>query len=96
MVEQDVIVKEEGVKFIEIPATYKTVTEVVTVEPEKREVRTIPARYKTVQERVMTKPATKVWKKGRGLIEKAGSDGEIMCLVGSFNCEQSFLETSFM
>lgn len=79
--EQDVVVREETTKYIEIPATYKIVTEQVVVEPEKKKITTIPAKYKTVQERVMVKPASKVWKKGRGLIEKPGSDGEIMCLV---------------
>ncbi len=80
-VNDEVVVREEGVKYIEIPATYKTVSEQVVVEPEKKEVRTIPARYKTVSERVMVQPAQKVWKKGRGLIERRSTDGEIMCLV---------------
>lgn len=80
-VDQDVIVREETVKYIEVPATYKIVTETVVVEPEKKKITTIPAKYRTVSERVMVKPATKVWKKGRGLIEKTGGDGEIMCLV---------------
>lgn len=80
-VNEEVIVREETTKYIEIPATYKKATETVVVEPEKKKITTIPAKYRTVKERVMVKPATKVWKKGRGLIEKTGSDGEIMCLV---------------
>ncbi len=79
--EDEIVVKEETFKFIEIPATYKTVTEEVTIEPEKKEAVTIPAQYKTVTEKVMVQPARKVWKKGRGLIEKVGSEGDILCLV---------------
>ena len=81
MVTEDFVTKEQSVRYIEVPATYKTVQKQVIVEPEKRKVVTIPAKYETITERVMVQPARKVWKKGRGLIEKKGSDGEIMCLV---------------
>ncbi len=77
---EEMIVKEEAYKFVQIPATYKNVVETVVVEPERKEVVTIPAKYNDVTERVMIKPATKVWKKGRGLIQKTGEDGEVMCL----------------
>lgn len=77
---EDVVVREESFKYVQIPATYKTVNEEVIVEPERKQVITIPAQYSTVTERVMVKPAKKVWKKGRGLIEKPGEDGEVMCL----------------
>lgn len=80
-VDEEVIIREQTVKFVEIPATYKIATENIVIEPEKKQIVTIPAKYKTVKERVMVKPAAKVWKKGRGLIEKVGGDGEIMCLV---------------
>jgi hypothetical protein len=80
-VEEQVVIKEPTVKFIEIPARYETVQETVIIEPAKtREVRT-PAKYETVEERVLVEPAKKVWKKGRGLIERVSGDGSIMCLV---------------
>lgn len=79
--DEEIIVREATFKYVEIPATYKTVTEEVTIEPEKKEMVTIPAQYKTVVEKVMVQPARKVWKKGRGLIEKVGSEGDILCLV---------------
>ena len=77
---EEVVIKEESFKYVQIPARYKTIREEVVIEPEKKQIITIPAQYKAVTERVMVKPARKVWTKGRGLIEKPGEDGEIMCL----------------
>lgn len=77
---QEVVVKEASERYVQVPATYKTVQETITIEPERTEIVNIPAKYKTVQEQVMVKPARKVWKKGRGLIEKKGADGEVLCL----------------
>lgn len=79
--ENEIVVKEETYKFVEIPATYKTVTENVIVEPEKKEEVVIPATYKTVVENTMISPARKVWKKGKGLIQKTSETGGILCLV---------------
>lgn len=76
----EITVKEASERYVQVPATYKTVQETITIEPERTEIVNIPAKYKTVQERVMVKPARKVWKKGRGLIEKKGADGEVLCL----------------
>ncbi len=79
--ENEVVVKEETYKFVEIPATYKTITENVLVEPEKKEEVVIPATYKTIVENTMISPARKVWKKGKGLIQKTSETGGILCLV---------------
>lgn len=81
VVTEKVLVSPESKSIKVVPATYKTITEEVVVKDESYELVEIPATYKTVTERVLVKPARKVWKQGRGVIERVGDNGEIMCLV---------------
>jgi hypothetical protein len=47
-----------------------TVEERVMVKPESKRVEQVPATFESVTERVLVKPATMVWKKGRGPIQR--------------------------
>ena len=81
-VKERVLVAEESEKLVVVPATYGFIEERVLVEPAKEKVVEIPAEYETLTERVLVKPARKVWKQGRGPIQRIDeSTGEIMCLV---------------
>lgn len=81
-VTQDYIAQESYERLEVIPATFKTVTEQVEVSPPTvRYLATEPV-YETVTERVLEKPATQVWKRGRGPIQRVdNATGEILCLV---------------
>lgn len=81
VVTEKILVNPESTKINIVPATYKNITEEVVVKDESIELIQIPATYETVTERVIVKPASKVWKQGRGVIERVGDNGEIMCLV---------------
>jgi len=61
---------------------YEDVQEQVLVrEAYTREIQ-VPALYDTFYEQVLEKPAGKVWKKGRGAVERVDAQtGEIYCLV---------------
>jgi len=70
----------ESISYTE--PVYEDVTEQVVVrEAYTREIE-VPALYDTFYEQVMEKPASKVWKKGRGAAERVDPQtGEIYCLV---------------
>ena len=70
----------EAVSYTE--PVYEDVQEQVVVrEAYTREIE-LPALYDTFYEQVMEKPASKVWKKGRGAAERVDPQtGEIYCLV---------------
>lgn len=76
-------VTQEGYERLEvIPATFKTVTEQVEVTPPSTRYLASEPAYETVTEKVLEKPATQIWKRGRGPIQKLdNSTGEVMCLV---------------
>jgi outer membrane murein-binding lipoprotein Lpp len=65
-----------------IPAQYKMVNTTVVVSEASTKIIVVPATYKTETQKILVKPATTVWKKGSGPIQKIDSaTGEIMCLV---------------
>jgi len=70
----------EAISYTE--PVYEDVQEQVVVrEAYTREIE-VPALYDTFYEQVMEKPASKVWKKGRGAAERVDPQtGEIYCLV---------------
>jgi len=77
------VLKSDATERVEIiPAKYEWVEEQVLVSEAGSKIVEVPAVYKTVTEKVLVKPAHKMWKKGRGPIEKVNDNtGEIMCLV---------------
>lgn len=81
-VDEQILVKEETVRYTVIPATYETITEQVLVQPELREVRVIVAVYEDYSEEILIRPAYTTWKPGAGLIGgtsgyRTGPDGRI-------------------
>ncbi|PHR60949.1 MAG: peptidoglycan-binding protein [Robiginitomaculum sp.] len=81
-VDEQILVKEETVRYTVIPATYETITEQVLVQPELREVRVIAAVYEDYSEEILIRPAYTTWKPGAGLIGggsgyRTGPDGRI-------------------
>jgi hypothetical protein len=76
------VVRPEYEKITYTEPVYEDRQEQVLVrEAYTREV-DVPALYDTFYEQVMEKPAGKVWKKGRGAIERVDPQtGEIYCLV---------------
>ena len=81
-VEEKVLVKEASERLELVPARYQWVEERVLVKPASFRMEAVPAVYETVSEQVLERPAQKVWKKGRGPLEKVDNGtGEIMCLV---------------
>lgn len=83
MAEERVLVKPAGKKIVEIiPASYETIEEPVLLKPASETVDEVPAVFKIEEDTQLVKPATTMWKKGNGPIEKIdGLTGEIMCLV---------------
>ncbi len=83
-VDQQIMIKEQSVRYTVVPATYATTTEQVLVQPELREVKVIPAVYESVSEEILIRPAYTTWKPGAGLIGggagagyRTGPDGRI-------------------
>ncbi len=81
--EETVMVKPATERIAEvIPAEYRWEEEQVLVKPASEKVEEVPATYKTVTQTELVKPATTVWKRGRGPVEKVDNlTGDIMCLV---------------
>jgi hypothetical protein len=80
--EMSVLIEEASERIEVIPATYKWVEEEVMVKPQSKELVEVPAKYGEVTENILVKPAHRIWKKGRGPIQKFNdATGEIMCLV---------------
>lgn len=79
---EEVEVEAASFKLELVPAVFEEVEKQVEVAPAHFEFKVVPAVYETVEEKVLDKPATTVWKKGRGPVEKVDNGtGEIMCLV---------------
>lgn len=85
-----VLAKEASTRLEVIPATYKTVTETVVVQPATQRKVRVPGKTRTASEKVLVSPARTEWKPGTNLLNagskgvlrtRAGSNGEIMCLV---------------
>ena len=77
-----VVVREEDEHVEMVPATYKTVLKKIKIADEQIQRVEVPAAYRSVTKRVQIEPAKKVWKKGRGALEKVdGQSGEIYCLT---------------
>ncbi|MBL4596760.1 MAG: peptidoglycan-binding protein [Robiginitomaculum sp.] len=78
-IDEEILVKEQSVRYEVVPAVYSTVTEQVLVQPELREVRVIAAIYEDVAEEILIRPAYTTWKPGAGLIGdggyRTGADG---------------------
>jgi hypothetical protein len=80
--EQKVLIREASSTLTTSAPEYEWVEEKVLVTPASERLVEVPAKYETVTDKVLEAAATKVWKKGRGPIEKIdNSTGEILCLV---------------
>lgn len=80
--EEKVLITEATETLEVIPASYTASTKDVLVKPQSNKYLAKPVQYKTVQEKILIEPATSVWKKGKGLVEKVDNlTGEIMCRV---------------
>lgn len=81
--DEQVVVKEERLQLSVVPATYKWVNERTEVLPERsRQVLVRVAEYQTIVESVLSTPEERVWKPGRGGVEKINEEtGEIVHLV---------------
>ena len=79
---EQVLVAEASSSVSIIPATYENVDERVLTSEASSRIVEVPAVYETQSERILVKPATTIWKKGKGAIERVNNTtGEIMCLV---------------
>ncbi len=79
---QQIMVKPSSERITVVPARYETVDERVVVKEASTQVIDVPATFRTEKQQVLVEPAKKVWKQGRGLIEKIDNvTGEILCLV---------------
>ena len=80
--EEQVLVSEASSRVEVRPARYEWIDEQIVVTEASERLVVDPAVYDTVSEQVMVRPATTVWKKGRGPLERIDeATGEIMCLV---------------
>ncbi|VAW46092.1 hypothetical protein MNBD_GAMMA03-2090 [hydrothermal vent metagenome] len=80
--EEKVLVSEAYEVIETIPAQYKMVDETIVVQEVSTKIIEVPATYKDETKQILVKPATTVWKKGTGPIQRIDSaTGEIMCLV---------------
>lgn len=80
--EEEIVIREASHRFEIIPPKYEWVEEKVLVQEASVKLVQTPAEYEKVEEKLLVKPATKAWKKGRGLVERIDNDtGDIMCLV---------------
>ena len=81
-VEERIVVEEPSERLQLIEARFEFVEETVVLQEAAERLISVPAEYAMVDERVLIRPATTVWKKGRGPIERIdAATGEIMCLV---------------
>lgn len=81
--EETVMVKPASERIVEVvPAQYRWEEESVMTQPASERIEEVPATYRSVSQTELVKPATTVWKPGRGPIEKIDHlTGDIMCLV---------------
>jgi hypothetical protein len=81
-VDEQILVKPETERLEVVPAEYEEREEQVMIRPATLTLEHVPAEYEWTVEEIMVRPPQKVWKKGRGLIERVdNATGEIMCLV---------------
>ncbi len=81
-VEEQVMVEPATKTYEIVPAEYGPVEERVLVREAYRREIEVPALYNTYYEQVLVTPARKVWKPGRGAVERVDEvTGEILCLV---------------
>jgi hypothetical protein len=81
-VEERVMVEPATKNYEIVPAEYGPVEERVLVREAYRREIEVPALYNTYSEQVLVTPARKVWKPGRGAVERVDEvTGEILCLV---------------
>jgi len=79
---QQIMVKPSSETITVKPARYEMSEERVIVKEASSQIVDVPAVYRTEKQQVLVEPAKKVWKQGRGLIEKIDNvTGEILCLV---------------
>jgi len=79
---EQVLASEASSRVEVTPARYEMVDERVLVQEAGTRIVEVAATYDTVTERIHVKPATTVWKKGSGPIQRVNdTTGEIMCLV---------------
>ena len=72
------MVKPSSERITVVPARYETVEERVVVKEASTQVIDVPATFRTEKQQVLVEPAKKVWKQGRGLIEKIDN---VTCLL---------------
>ena len=76
------MVKPSSERITVVPPQFETVDERIVVKEASTQVIDVPATFRTEKQQVLVEPAKKVWKQGRGLIEKIDNvTGEILCLV---------------
>ncbi len=81
-VEEKILVSEAYDVIETVPPQFKMVEKTVVVSEASEKLVKVPATYKFEEEKILVKPATTVWKKGTGPIQRIDSaTGEIMCLV---------------
>ena len=81
--EETIVVRPASERVVEVrPAEYRSVEERVMVSPASERLEEVPARFRTEAVQEQVKPATRVWKPGRGAIERVDHvSGEVLCLV---------------
>ncbi len=67
-----VVTRPASVEEINVPATYRTVTETVVVKPAGVRTETYPAVYDTVTEQVMVRPGYTTWRASRAPVYGSG------------------------
>ncbi len=77
----EVLVSEASEKVEVIAAKYEWAEEKLLVKEASKKVIAVPATYEIATEKVMIEPEKVVWQKGRGLVERIDTTGEIMCKV---------------
>jgi len=80
--EEQVLVSQASEKIEVQDAKFQKASENVMVKAGYNRIIEVPAVFKEVDERVLVEPATSVWKKGTGPIQRINNlTGEIMCRV---------------
>ena len=77
----EVLVSEVSEKVEVVAAKYEWAEEKVLIKEASKKVIAVPATYEIATEKVMIEPEKIVWQKGRGLVERIDTTGEIMCKV---------------
>ncbi len=81
-VAEQVLISQASEKIEVQEATFRKGTENVLIKSAFNRLIEVPAVFKEVEDRVLVEPATSVWKKGTGPIQRINNlTGEIMCRV---------------